>query len=537
MVRLFTTDQPERSNAMRSFIQHHASSVLGVLNGFDRLRFRGTLRWLCHAGGLGRHLTAIGIRLTQFKEFTQAMTAQVCESIEGVARTAGRPIAYLDRPSISKESYAREIAERDGIREGLIAVLHAVEPCSSFRIALDKSTGHIEVKNAPRRCKHYYSYWIDPVWGFSHVRVQTWFPMTVHICLNGREWLGRQMDRAGVEYRRRGNCFVGVEDVKHAQAMLDRQLKTDWEASLDRFLQRSHPQYRRILDLPRTVRYYWSAEQSEWASDVMFRSPALLRSLYPRLIAHGMQAMSSREVLRFLGHAVPAHGGVHSRFQGEVTSDLRERPEGMRIKHRAKANSVKMYDKQNSVLRVETTINDPRDFRVFRPTEGQPRGARKWLRLRKGVADLHRRAVVSQAANARYLEAMASVEENTPLGALMQKLCRPVRWESRRVRALNPLGDADARLLEAVNRGEFAVNGFRNGDLRERLYAKTSDPAILKKQSAAVTRQLRMLRAHGLIRKVGTTHRYVLSKKGQTAINALLIARAADVSKLATTAA
>jgi hypothetical protein len=522
---------------VKSFIQHHASSVMGVLNGFDRLRFRGTLRWLCYAEGLGRHLTAIGVRLTQFKEFTQAMTAQVRESIEGVARAAGRPIEYLDKPSISKEAYAREIAERDGIREGLIAVLHAVEPCASFRMGVDKATGCIEVENAWRRCKHYYSYWMDPVWGFSHVRVQTWFPMTVHVCVNGREWLNRQMDRAGIDYRRRENCFVWVENVKRAQALLDRQLKTDWEASLNRLLQRSHPNYRRILDLPKTVGYYWSADQSEWASDVMFRSPGLLRSLYPRLIAHGMQTMGSRDVLRFLGHAVPAHGGVHRKFQGEVTSDLRERPEGMRIKHRVKANSIKMYDKQSSVLRVETTINDTRDFRVFRAAEGKPRGAKKWLYLRKGVADLHRRAVISQAANARYLEAMASVEEKTRLGELMRKLCQPVQWQAGRVRALNPLGDRDARLLEVVNRGEFAVKGFRNRDLRDLLCVGTSDPAVLKKQSAAITRQLRLLRAHGLIRKVGTTHRYVLSKRGRTAITALLVARAADVSTLAGSAA
>ena len=132
---------------------------------------------------------------------------------------------------------------------------------------------------------------------------------------------------------------------------------------------------------------------------------------------------------------------------------------------------------------------------------------------------------------------MASVEEKTRLGELMRKLCQPVQWQAGRVRALNPLGDRDARLLEVVNRGEFAVKGFRNRDLRDRLCVGTSDPAVLKKQSAAITRQLRLLRAHGLIRKVGTTHRYVLSKKGRTAITALLVARAADVSTLAGSAA
>jgi len=522
---------------VKSFIQRHASSVMGVLNGFDRLRFRGTFRWMCYAGGLGRYLSAIGVRLTQFKEFTQNVTAQVRESIEGVARTAGRPIEYLAKPSTSKEGYARAIAERDGIREGLIAVFYAVEPCRSFRIGRDKATGFIEVENALRKCAHYYSYWMDPVWGFCHVRVQTWFPLTVHVCVNGREWLARQMDQAGLGYRRRENCFVWMEDVERAQALMDRQLKTDWVASLNRLLKRSHPTYREIVDLPPRLGYYWSADESEWASDVMFRSTAVLQGLYPQLIAHGMQNMGSREVLRFLGRRVPAHGGVNGQFEGEVTTDLRERPEGMRIKHRVKANTIKMYDKQGSVLRVETTINDTQDFQVFRAKEGQPRGGKKWLPLRKGMADMHRRAMISQAANDRYLESLAAVKEKTPLGDLIHELCQPVRWKHRRLRALNPLAEADARLLETVNRGEFAVNGFRNRDLREHLCKATSDRAVVNKQSAAITRQLRLLRAHGLIRKVGKTHRYVVSKKGRTAITALLVARSADTDKLACAAA
>ena len=522
---------------MKSFIRRHAGFVMGVLNGFDRLRFRGTLRWLCYGAGLGRHLSALGVPLTQFKEYTQEITRRVRDSIEGVARAAGRPIEYLSKPSISKEGYARRIAERDGIQEGLIAVLHAVEPCYSFRIGRDPATGHIEVEGALRKCTHYYSYWMDPQWGFCHVRMQTWFPLSVHICANGRERLARQMDGEDLGYRRRENCFVWVEDIERAQALLDEQLKTDWSASLDGLLKRSHPDYAAIPGLTSRMGYYWSADASEWASDVMFRSGPDLGRIYPELIAHGMRHFGSREVLRFLGRRVPASGGVHGKFTGEVTSDLRERPEGMRLKHRVNANAIKMYDKQGSVLRVETTINNTRDFRVFRAKEGARRGPKSWRILRKGVADMHRRAEVSQKANERYLESLAAAGGTTPLGRLVQGLCRPVRWKTRRVRALNPLSAGDARLLETVNRGEFTVNGFRNRDLREHLHGPTTDPDQRKRQSSAITRQLRLLRAHGLIRKVPKTHRYLLSTKGRTAIAALLAARAADTNKLTEAAA
>jgi hypothetical protein len=328
-----------------------------------------------------------------------------------------------------------------------------------------------------------------------------------------------------------------VEDVARAQGLLDEQLPTDWPAALTGLLARSHPDYAAIAGLTPRIGYYWSADASEWASDVMFRSAAELRGLYPALIAHGVRNFGSREVLRFLGRRVPVQGNAHGNFAGEVTSDLRERPEGMRIKHRLNTNSIKMYDKQGSVLRVETTLNDTRDFQVFRAKEGQPGGPKSWRILRKGVADMPRRAEVGHAANQRYLEALAAVQERTPLGRLTQDLCHSVRWKQQRVRALNPLAAGDARLLETVNRGEFTINGFRNRDLRAHLHGPVSDPVKLKRQSAAVTRQLRLLRAHGLIRKVPKTHRYVLSSKGRTAITALLAARAADTNKLTEAAA
>ncbi len=83
----------------------------------------------------------------------------------------------------------------------------------------------------------------------------------------------------------------------------------------------------------------------------------------------------------------------------------------MRIKHRLGDNTIKMYDQQGSVLRVETTITDAMGFKTFRAPEGKPRAAPRWQRMRKGIADLHRRAEVSHAANKRYLRAIASVEQ------------------------------------------------------------------------------------------------------------------------------
>ena len=364
-----------------------------------------------------------------------------------------------------------------------------------------------------------------------HLRLQTWFPFNIWCCVNGREWLARQLDEEGIGYRKRENCLVAVADVARAQELADEQVRTDWAGVLNPLMAKVNPLHGELFaDYP--MDYYWSCQDSEWASDIMFKSPDALAGLYPQLIRHGMQNMSCEQVMRFLGRKVPTTGKCNGHFAGEVVSDLKHRPEGIRLKHYVNGNSVKMYDKQGSVLRFETTIIQPRDFKVFRGTQEDAED-KKWRPMRKGVADLQRRAEVSQASNERYAESMAMAHCGKSVKELAEGVCRRKREPERSVRALNPMGAEDAQLLETVNRGEFTLNGFRNRDVRTHLYAKpTLDSKEQKKRSAAVTRKLRLLRSHGLIKKVPKTHRYVLTDRGREIIATLLAARSADAKKL-----
>lgn len=236
--------------------------------------------------------------------------------------------------------------------------------------------------------------------------------------------------------------------------------------------------------------------------------------------------------MRFLGKRVNSNGSVPARFAGEVASDLRERSEGVRIKHSVNGNSVKMYDKQGSVLRVETTINDAGQFKVYRGIEGQPQ-PKKWRKMRKGVADLHRRAQVSQACNDRYLSSLAALRCGRTLGETVSPACKPVRHNQRRWRGLRPLEAGDEQLLAAVARGEFTLNGFRNRDIRAELFgADPADAKQTRRRSAAVSRKLALLRGHGLIRKVSRTHRWMLSAKGRVFVTLIAAAKSADSEQL-----
>ena len=519
---------------MHPFLERHADDVLGMLSGFDRLRLRGTLRRVANVQGMATFLSRQGVLLKDFGEYVQDATARVKQAAEAVATEQGRPVLYLARPSADKEAIARDIAARDGIAAGLICVLKSVELCWSFDLHRNRATKHLDLVPAPRKCLHYYHYQIHPALGFLHTRLQSWFPFTMHVGLNGREWLARQLDAQGLGYRRRGNCFVWLEDVAATQQLADAQLRTAWEPLLNALAAAANPAHAALF-AAFPLWYYWSVEQSEWASDVLFRDARRLDRLYPALVAHGLTRLASRDVMRFLGKRVPAVG-VDGHFQGEVVTDLVARPEGVRVKHRVNGNAVKMYNKQGSVLRVETVINQARDLTVYRPKEGDPDGEKDWRYLRKGVADVWRRAELSQQANERYLAALAAATEPTPLGILSQPLCRRVRYHGQPVRALNPLAADDAALLAVVYRGEFVITGLRNRDVRRLLSPGASDAATRRRRAAQVTRQLRLLRGHGLLRKVAHTHRYLLTAKGRVVVAALLAARQADTATLAAAA-
>lgn len=507
---------------------------MGNLSGFDRLVFRGTLRAIAYAAGFFRFLNAQDVLLKEFGGYVAAVSERIKAAALAAARASGRPVQYLASPQTRKEDVARQIAAADGIQAGLICVLTCVESCNTFEVFRNRQTGRLELQPRIRKCLHHYHYWVHPQLGFMSARLQTWFPLSIQVCVNGREWLARTLDGAGLKYQRRDNCFTWLEDVGEAQRLMDGQVRTAWPELLDGIARQLNPLHDELFaSCP--LQYYWTVYQSEWATDVMFKSPAALAVVYPRLVRHGITTFGSADVMRFLGRAVPASGQVRVTFQGEVVSDLKSRPEGLCVRHRVNGNGLKVYDKQGSVLRVEQTLNQPEQFKVYRVKEGGRLKA--WRRLRRSVADMPRRAEVGQACNERYLHALAQVENPQALGALVEAVCQPVHWQGQRVRALRPWGE-DQALLAVIARGEFALNGFRNRELQAHLF-KTApgDLRERRRRSAQITRRLRQLRAHGLIKKVSRTHRYVLTQKGRTLVVALSAATQASVQQLSSLAA
>jgi hypothetical protein len=499
---MVVTKLPQKENAMNRFVSQYTKMIHGTVSCFDRLLFKGylPLQW---GEAMERFLARRGKRITEFGRFVQKQSQRIARHAEQAARKSRRPFIYLSGNS-RKEDLVRDILARDGVTEGLVCVLRTVEPCQSFKMVPGK--GRPRLVSARRKCLFFYFYFLDRQWGLVHVRIQSWFPLVIQVCCNGHEILARKLDQHGIAYHKQDNAFTWIEDVARAQRLSDKIVRINWARKLSALARRVNPL---LGDLLKGMHYYWVTDQAEYATDVMFESPASLKPLYEKLVKHATLCFSAEDVLTFLGRK------LHGSFQGEVLTDMKKkRWPGARVKHRVKQNWIKMYDKHGCVLRIETVINQPREFKVRRRGNRRGRAVIDWFPLCKGVANLFRYAELSRAANARYLDALATVEPPRQAAQTMRQMARSVRQRGRSFRGFNPALAEDVELFAAVMRGEHAIHGFRNEHIRCQLFGTARSPHLRRRHARKVSRLLKRLHAHGLLAKVPRTRRWRPTEKG-----------------------
>jgi hypothetical protein len=301
-------------------------------------------------------------------------------------------------------------------------------------------------------------------------------------------------------------------------------VRLPWTKTLDALTLKSNPA---LAKRKSEVASRKSEARSWGAFDFELRTPDfLVTALYPLLARYAISDLSTTDVLRFLGKK------PNPLFRGEVTSDYRLRPEGLRVKHSVAFNSVKMYDTPK-ILRAEATIERPKEFKIRRRAQGKPESPRIPRPLRKGVVDIKARARISQAINNRYLDALAAADTDKTVQQILSTVLQPTDLNGRRVRPLHPWSAPDIEVLRAVGHGEFLTNGFQNRDLVAILYpAVADDPQERRRASGRISRLLRILRAHGLIRRVEHSYRYLVTNRGRQVIAAVIATSEASLFKL-----
>ena len=258
--------------------------------------------------------------------------------------------------------------------------------------------------------------------------------------------------------------------------------------------------------------YHWCVDQCEYATDVMFKSREALEDIYPSLVGHAFYDFKCTDVFSFLGRK------LDKKFLGEAVSDYRKRPEGWRIKFRMKSNSITMYDKFNC-LRIEMTINDPKEFKVYKDVHHRDgTSSRRWVPMGKSIANLYRYAEISKAANKRFLDSMHDIVPEQSIEKEINGVCGRKTVKARSFTGFNVWSAETFHLFETVSNGRYLIRGFTNRDIRRRLYPDLPDAETCGKTSRIFAK----LRAHGLIRKIPHSRRYLVSSKGRRIMGALI---------------
>ena len=455
------------------FVAKFTSLIVAVLSCFDRVIFKGYLPITNSAALEGFVDHVLKIPRKDFMKFAERQSETLVEHGKRLAQEVGAEYRYL-QGTHRKDKLVDEILRKRPISEGLICVLCCMECCPSFRLIFGK--GRPNLANARRQQRVLYFYFLDPQLGQIYIRLTTWFPFTAQVYVNGHSWLAQQMLRRRLGFSLQDNAFTALDDPQATQKLADSFAKLNWAKILNRLVRQVNPLMNERWF--RNFSYYWVVDQAEFATDLIFTSREALAGLYPRLLNHAAVNFSAREIMSFLGRR------FHPRFDGEVLTDCQKgRWPGARVKHRMKNNWLKMYDKFGLVLRIETVINNPREFRVrrLRMREGCPEMV--WCPMNKGVINLYRYREVSLAANERYLEALSVVEDPTPAYRQVEELTEPVVVTGRSLAGFNPASKADIKLFTAVLDGNHLVRGFRNAEIREALYGSNEDRSERRRQS------------------------------------------------------
>jgi hypothetical protein len=481
--------------------ERHKAQIAGVISCWDRILLFGTLPKICYAEGMTWYLYERKVRIFDYARFAEPFRDKLRENAERLAAEHGIEIEFLRKRNVRKEDRVTEILAKRGEQPGLVCIFSVMEPCSTYKPWHDKGTGKTFLRPDDGKCLHYYFYLLDEELGLCYVRVPTWLPCRLQIYFNGHNWLAGLLRKRKIDFALLDNAFVEMADWKRAQQMANGLEMKRLHHRLDEFARRFCPIHRSF-----GVTYHWSVDQCEYATDIVFKQQADLAAIYGNLTRTAIHTVKPDNIATFLGRK------LNAQYEGERGNRFNIRIEGTRIKHTMGPVSLKLYDKFGLILRIETTVNDLPFFKHYREVEHRD-GTKetKWASMQKTIYSLPALQEILAAANRRYLEFLSTIEDPRNGRQKLDRLSKSVHNQGRFYPGFNLFNPDDEALFLGIARGEFNISGLQNKTLRR---------FLADKSSGQVSRLLKRLRVHGLLKKVGHTYKYYLTQFGKDVIAA-----------------
>lgn len=480
--------------------ERYKDKIEGMLSCYDRIVIHGNIPVLCFDGGMTSYLYQNNIKILDYPDWANGLREELREHAEHIAKENGLEIEFIRKlDAFRKDDRIQSIIEKRGTHPGLVHIFSAMETCPSYKPWHDKQTGKTFVKNDSSKCLHYYFYFIDPDFGLCYLRVPTWCPFRLQFYMNGHNWLASRLSKQGVAYQMRDNAFLRIDDWEKAQQLSDHIRVEDLHQVLDILANRYCPVIKKL-----GVTYRWSIMQVEYATDIAFRNPEDLKFLYEAIVHTAIHSVKPENIATFLGQK------LHGNYEGEMGNNFNKRILGTRIKHHMGASSIKMYDKFGLLLRIETTVNDVSSFKHLREVVHRDGSVtQKVAPMKKNIYSLYLLSQLLKASNRRYPETVSSWDDPSNGARKLEELSESKKDNDRSFKGFNFFSRDDQKLFEVLANGEFNINGLQNKSIRRSL------PDL---SPASISRILKRLRVHGIIKKVSNTRKYYLTKLGKSVI-------------------
>jgi DNA-binding MarR family transcriptional regulator len=483
---------------MELITERYKKEITCVLSCYDRLILSGTMPEISYSQGMTKYLYEKGIKIFDYPKFAEPFKESIRANAERIAKEQGVEIEFIRKTGIRKESIISDKIAKRGDHPGIVHILSVMEACNTYKPWHDKKTGKTFLKPDTSKCLHYYFYFIDEQVGLGYVRVPTWSPFRLQVYINGHNLLASELRQAGIKYSMMDNAFDSLEDAGKAQELSDKISIEKLHRKLDEFAWQFCPVYKDF-----NLRYHWSVMQAEYATDIVFKKQEGLQRIYNELVATAIHTVKPENIATFLGHK------LDPRYQGEVGNNYNVRIEGSRIKHTMGSVSIKMYDKFSKILRIETTSNDISFFKHFREVVHRDgTTSHEMAPLKKNIYSLSFLSESLKASNRRYLEFISAFDNKEVGRKRLEKVTSSKSENNRNYKGFNFFSVDDLTILMAIVRGEFNINGFRNKNMQK----------LLGFNGGKISRLIKRMRVHGLIKKATDSYKYYLTKIGKETI-------------------
>jgi hypothetical protein len=483
---------------MELITETYKDKISCVLSCYDRLILTGTLPEISYSQGMTSYMYENGIKIFDYPKFAEPFKDAIRANAERIAKEHGIEIEFISKADVRKESIISEKIRERGDHPGIVHIISSMELCHTYKPWHDKTTGKTFLRPDQSKCLHYYFYFIDPQVGQGYMRVPTWCPFRLQIYINGHNLLASELKQAGIEHTMIDNAFDSIGDVAKAQELIDKISIEKLHRKLEEFSWQFCPVYKDF-----NLRYHWSVTQAEYATDIVFKKQEDLQSIYNELVATAIHTVKPENIATFLGLK------LDPRYLGEIGNNYNVRIKGSRIKHTMGSSSIKMYDKFSKILRIETTTNDITFFKHFREVVHRDGStSHEMASLKKNIYSLSFLGEILKASNKRYLEFISAFDNKEIGRKRLEKVTSSKNESNRNYKGFNFFNKDDLTVLLTIIRGEFNINGFRNKNLQK----------LLGFTGSKISRLIKRLRIHGLIKKVSDSYKYYITKIGKQTI-------------------